>query len=379
LYSDKKLNPLNQSGLKVGSKPELEALIRRVIDEAGGWIDFATFMTHALYDPLSGYYSSKNWQIGESATSGSDFITAPQLCPAFGHTLAASIEQAMQNTHTSEVWEFGPGTGALAEQVLSNLGNRISKYHLVEVSAHLKSKQQERLSAFGDQVCWDSVLPNQIQGVVLGNEVLDAMAVNVIKRIDGIWFEQGVGYDPTQTNQSFEWISRPTELRPPVDDEFTGDYLTEVHPRAHAFVQTIVQRLTKGALILIDYGFPEKEYYHPQRHMGTLMCHWQHEADTNPLVHVGHKDITAHVNFTGVALAAQDAGGQILGYTSQGNYLLNSGFLDHLKNADAQIKSRALMLINEHEMGELFKILVIGVGAEWEPIGCSRGDRTHTL
>jgi SAM-dependent MidA family methyltransferase len=168
-----------------------------------------------------------------------------------------------------------------------------------------------------------------------------------------------------------------------VDIEGEHDYLTEVHPQAEAFVRSLAERLQRshrpGVVILLDYGFPESEYYHPQRHMGTVMCHRAHRADSDPLSDVGLKDITAHVNFTGLALAAQDAGLQVLGYTSQANYLLNCGILPLLDGLSVGQRHTALTLVHEHEMGELFKVLVLGSGPAWTPMGFEHGDRTHAL
>jgi SAM-dependent MidA family methyltransferase len=181
------------------------------------------------------------------------------------------------------------------------------------------------------------------------------------------------------------WQDRPTDLRPPVEVAGVHDYLTEVHAQAQAWVRTLAQRMARGAAFLIDYGFPEAEYYHPQRHMGTVMCHQAHKADTDPLVQVGQKDITAHVDFTGIALAGQDAGWQVLGYTSQAHFLMNCGLLEGM--ADAPLAERVMLqkLIHEHEMGELFK--VIGFAADtrvcpydgWQAVGFAAGDRSHTL
>jgi SAM-dependent MidA family methyltransferase len=161
--------------------------------------------------------------------------------------------------------------------------------------------------------------------VVVGNEVLDAMPVQLLARVKGQWFERGVVRNAG--NDGWTWADRATDLRPPVDVPGEHDYLTEIHPQARAFIATLADRLNKGAAFLIDYGFPESEYYHPQRHMGTVMCHRAHQADGDPLSDVGYKDITAHVDFTGIALAGQDAGLAVLGYTSQARFLLNCGLL----------------------------------------------------
>jgi len=388
LHSHKFLDPLLQSGVKVEPKAELEAAIRGLIDEGGGWIDFAQFMSAALYDPKFGYYSSQNRQIGGSPLSGSDFVTAPELSPAFGHALGNSVAQALKESETEEIWEFGPGTGELARQLLEHLGDRVKRYTLIDVSGALRARQASTLDAYKDKVNWVSELPPAMQGVVIGNEVLDALPVNILRRQSGAWFEQGVTYSKCGDLYAFEWSLRATDLCPPTEEGFTGDYLTEIHLQGEAFIQTLVQKFTRGVFFFIDYGFPEREYYHPQRHMGTIMCHYRHTADDDPLVMVGHKDITSHVNFTATALAAQEAGADVLGYTSQAHFLINSGLLSGLQviegtqNELAELnkqRAQALKLINEHEMGELFKVLILGVGVSFDPLGTQSADRTHTL
>jgi len=224
-------------------------------------------------------------------------------------------------------------------------------------------------------VAWADRLPQHIQGVIVGNEVLDAMPVQLLHRTRGIWHERGVAWQEGH----FVWHDRPTDLRPSLDIEGTHDYLTEIHPQAEGFIRTLATHLQRGAVFLLDYGFGEREYYHPQRHMGTLMCHRGHQADGNPLLDVGQKDITAHVNFTAMALAAQEAGLQVLGYTTQAHFLINCGLQAALEQATPIQRAQAAKLIMEHEMGELFKVLAIGAGQPWQPIGFAQGDRTHRL
>jgi len=195
--------------------------------------------------------------------------------------------------------------------------------------------------------------------------------------VDQVWHERGVAWDESQN--SYVWQDRPTDLRPPCAIEGSHDYLCEIHLQAEAFMRTLGERLHKGAAFLIDYGFPEHEYYHVQRHMGTLMCHKDHQSDADPLSDIGRKDITAHVNFTAMALAAQDAGLSCLGYTSQGHFLINSGLLTLLENASMAERQQAQLLIQDHEMGELFKVLAVGAGEPWEPEGFVQGDRSHRL
>ena len=385
----------------------LEKLMTRVLEQSKGWLGFDRFMALALYAPNLGYYSARTQPIGLMASSGSDFVTAPQMSPFFSRALASSIEEALRVTDTQEVWEFGAGTAEMAFEILSTLGDKITRYVILEVSVHLKDLQAQKLDAFKHKVVWLTELPERFEGVVVGNEVLDAMPVKLLQRQQGQWFEVGVSKaqpdlssDPAtdkvslrQTPLSMDvqcdlskpwawewaWALQETDLKPPLEIEGTHDYLTEIHPQGEAFVKTLADRLQKGAVFLIDYGFPEREYYHEQRSSGTLMCHQGHLADSNPLVSVGLKDITAHVNFTSVALSAQEAGLHVLGYTTQAHFLINSGLLDLLETASTQERAMAQKLITEHEMGELFKVIALGVGPMWEPKGFRQGDRSHTL
>ena len=239
----------------------LQAHIAQAIDRAGGWIGFDRFMELALYTPGLGYYANERPKFGTLPQSGSDFVTAPEMTPLFGQT------------------------------------------------GSLRARQQALLTAHEGKVHWVDALPDTFAGVIVGNEVLDAMPVKLLARhggaLDGVWHERGVAVQ----EGVFAWADRPTALRPPVEIEGPHDYLTEIHPQAEAFIRTLGDRLVRGAAFFMDYGFGESEYYHPQRHMGTVMCHRAHQSDPNPLVDVGLKDITVHVNFTGVALAAQGGHG----------------------------------------------------------------------
>jgi SAM-dependent MidA family methyltransferase len=344
-------------------------VIRAEIDAAGGWIGFDRFMALALYAPGLGYYARAERPFG------SDFVTAPELSPHFGRALARQVAQALEASGTAEIFEFGAGSGALAAQLLDALGDRIDRYSIVDLSAGLRQAQRERLARFGARVRWLDAWPPSLRGVAIGNEVLDAMPVQLL-HFDGVqWFERGVAH----AGDGFAWSDRPTALRPPHDAPFPPGTTIEIHAQAKAFVATLAERLERGATLLIDYGFPEAEYYHPQRHGGTVMCHRGHRADTDPLADVGDKDITAHVDWTGIALAGQDAGLAVLGYTSQAHFLINCGLLDDLRDATLPQRANAQKLLTEHEMGELFKVLLFARGAEFEPIGFTHGDRLHTL
>lgn len=358
--------------------PPLQARVVQAISASGGWIGFDRFMHMALYEPGLGYYANTTPKFGALPSSGSDFITAPELSPLFGQTLAVQVAEALTATGSAEVWEFGAGSGALAAQLLEALGDQVHSYHIVDVSGTLRARQQATLERWEAKVQWHDSLPAQINGVVVGNEVLDAMPVQLLARIGGVWHERGVALQ----GDALVWADRPTDLRPPFEIEGEHDVVTEIHQQALAFVTTLAERMLAGkgaAVFLIDYGFPEAEYYHPQRTGGTLVCHQAHQVDDNPLIAIGLKDITAHVDFTGVALAAQDAGLSVLGYTSQGRFLLNCGIAKRMEASSLQERATAMKLLAEHEMGELFKIIGLTTGEGWAACGFAEGDRSHRL
>jgi SAM-dependent MidA family methyltransferase len=371
--------------------------VAQTMDARGGWIGFDEFMALALYTPGLGYYANDSLKFGNMPgqmqagvpVAGSDFVTAPEMTPLFGQTLATQVAQALQVSQTSELWEFGAGSGALALQLLDTLaalGQPVQRYTIVDLSGSLRARQQQTLKKYAATVRWVSELPDTMQGIVIGNEVLDAMPVTLLVRSAGVWHERGVALALSNDVCShdadlpaFVWRERPTELRPPIEIEGAHNYLTEIHPQAQSFVRTLADKLGAGAVFLIDYGFPEHEYYHPQRHMGTVMCHRAHRVDPDPLSDVGQKDITAHVDFTGVALAAQEAGLGVLGYCSQARFLMNCGLLGRMEKATLAERVQAQRLIVEHEMGELFKVIGLYKGEPWDAIGFAQGDRTERL
>ena len=360
--------------------------VHKAILAADGWLPFDQFMALALYEPGLGYYANQQPKFGTMPQSGSDFVTAPELSPLFGATLAQQVAEALKATGTDEVWEFGAGSGALASQLLSEfkrLGCEIKRYNIMDLSSKLKARQQAKLAEFGEQVQWLNQWPDTLQGVVVGNEVLDAMPVKLLHRIKGEWHERGVVLAHPENPDGLAWQDRPSALRPPVEPLGEHDYLTEIQPQGEAFVASLAERLLAsekgGAAFFLDYGFPASEFFHPERHMGTVMCHQAHKADPDPLVSVGMKDITAHVNFTGIALAGQDAGLQVLGYTSQGRFLLNLGLAERMAQSGLAERAQAMKLINEHEMGELFKVMGFATHDHWQAEGFAAGDRSHRL
>ena len=281
-------------------------------------------MAMALYEPGEGYYTNALQKFGAMPASGSDFVTAPLMSPLFGQTLAVQVKQALQATGTQEVWEFGAGTGALAKQLLTRLGDAIGRYTIIDLSGTLRARQADHLLEYADKVRWLDHWPEVIEGVVVGNEVLDAMPVQLLQRKNGVWHERGV----VSLGEGFAWQDRPTDLRPPVDIEGQHDYLTEMHPQAEAFIASLAERLKAGkggAAFFLDYGFPEAEYFHPQRHMGTVMCHRLHQADDNPLVDVGQKDITAPCEFHGCGAGGSKRRAGGVGLCQSGLVLIEPG------------------------------------------------------
>ena len=367
----------------------LRVLVDKAIARAGGWLPFDRFMALALYAPGLGYYANHRRKFGTSPASGSDFATAPEMSPLFGTTLSVQVAEALQATGTNDVWEFGAGSGALALQMIEALDGAVRRYLIVDLSGSLRERQRETLARYGGMVQWVTALPERFSGVVVGNEVLDAMPVKLLVRKGGVWHERGVGLRQGVPEREISvrpepvdglaWIDRPTDLSPPVDIPGEHDYLTEIHPQAQAFIRTLADRLEKGAAFFIDYGFGESEYYHPQRHMGTLMCHRGHLADADPLSDVGVKDITAHVDFTGLAVAAQEAGLPTLGYTTQARFLMNCGLVQKLAQAPLAQRIAGQRLLAEHEMGELFKVIGFHKGEFWDAQGFREGDRTERL
>lgn len=354
------------------------ALMQRIeqdLRQHGGWISFEHFMHLVLYTPGLGYYARDRLPLGLLPKDGSDFVTAPQLSPLFGHTLARQVAQALQVTQTDRVFEFGAGSGALAEQILDALGPQVQHYAILEVSATLRARQEQRLARFGPRVQWVQAWPEAIEGVVLANEVLDAMPPVLLRHDGQQWLQRGVS---TQA-QGLVFADRPTALQPPGPGPWPPGMVTEVHRQAQAFIRSLAERLQRGLVLIVDYGFPQDEYYHPQRMGGTLMCHRAHRSDDNPLTDVGLKDITVHLDFTALALAAQDSGLAVAGYTSQARFLLNCGLAQLLEQAHAPQRAQARLLIAEHEMGELFKVLALSRQLDVDLLGFSQGDRTHRL
>jgi SAM-dependent MidA family methyltransferase len=357
----------------------LHAHMKQEWKSQNGWLSFDRFMALALYTPGLGYYCREEKMLGDWPEQGSDFVTAPELSPYFGKALARQVKQGFAQGLTRHVFEFGAGSGALARELLETLGDQISNYFIIDLSGSLRQRQQKTLSPWLDKVTWLDAWPSTMSGIVIGNEVLDAMPVKLL-HFDGLlWNERGLTLEQDQ----WCWLNRPTELKPPLDINWSAGATVEIHIQARAFIQSLAQRLTQGLALFIDYGFPEHEYYHPQRQQGTLMCHRLHRADVNPLEAVGDKDITSHINFTDIAMAAQEAGLEVVGYTSQAHFLINCGMIELLHDASLIERNRAQKLLTEHEMGELFKVLGLAKNCPDDflngALGFTQGDRSHRL
>ena len=368
----------------------LHKLISEEIRRQGGWLSFARFMELVLYAPALGYYSGGAAKLGKDG----DFTTAPEMTPLFGQTLARTIAELLAQSEP-EIMEFGAGTGKLARDILTeldNLGVTVKRYAIVDLSGELRSRQQEMLRDF-PQVEWLDRLPEAFCGVVIGNEVLDAMPVNLVVKADDGWKERGVVV--SDEGWSYEDRTCPAELLAQIPDaeSLPVGYATEVHPQAMAFMGSLAAMLNEGyrqsgkgaAAILIDYGFPAHEYYLPQRVRGTLMCHYRHHSHDDAFYLPGLQDVTAHVDFTAMAQAAVAGGLEVLTYAGQASFLLDCGMAEVLMRISPEDQLRYLPLTNAvqrltspAEMGELFKVLVVGKAVEL-PARFSRADRSHRL
>jgi SAM-dependent MidA family methyltransferase len=361
------------------------AHIRAEIERSCGWIGFARYMELALYAPGLGYYMAGARKLGPDG----DFVTAPELGPLFGHTLARQVGQVL-DAAGSAVLEIGAGSGALAASLLEELergGTLPSSYLILELSPELRARSRDTLAArvphLLERVAWLNVLPPSFAGVVVGNEVLDAMPVHVVRSRPGGVDEAGVGGPPlgwSHRQAAGELAEAARALALP------EDYTTEIGLVARAFVGAVARMLERGAAFFVDYGFPRAEYYHPQRRAGTLMCHYRHRAHGDPFFLPGLQDITAHVDFTAMAEAAHAAGCGILGYATQAQFLINCGLTEVMQRAAPEdtraylpLASAANRLTSPAEMGELFKCFAFGKGLEEPLAGFRAGDRRHTL
>jgi SAM-dependent MidA family methyltransferase len=367
----------------------LRELVLRDIEVQGGWIPFSRYMELMLYAPGLGYYAAGAHKFG----SAGDFVTAPEISPLFGRTLARQVAQIMKYS-VPHVLELGAGSGRLATDMLLELeclGELPERYAILEVSADLRQRQQALLQAraphLASRVEWLEELPERIDGAVVGNEVLDALPVHVVHWGEDDILERGV----VGNGSNFAWQDRITEnealLQIAEQIAMPADSISEISLTARGLIASLCQRMDQGILLMIDYGFGAREYYHPQRTQGTLMCHYRHYAHDDPFFLTGLQDITAHVDFTAVAESAVDHGAALLGYTSQAHFLMNSGITYLLQETSPEnlreylpLSMQVQKLTSPAEMGELFKVIALGKGMEEIQLsGFTNGDLSRHL
>lgn len=362
-------------------------IVTKIEQTKDKWISFQEFMQMALYEPGLGYYAAGSQKFGQMG----DFITAPEISPLFGHVFARAIRESLAqlvNPQQKCILELGAGTGKLAYDVLSQLElTDITAYWILEVSPDLRERQREFLqekleTAWLEKIKWLDKLPEGFEGVVLANEVLDAIPVALVEWHETGIFERGV----TVVDQQFVYQAKPMEqvgsaeliqyaqtLKQTTALKENMPYISEVNLAGRHLVRSLAAMMTQGVVFFVDYGFPESEYYHPDRQQGTLMCHYRHFAHHDPFLYLGLQDITAHVNFSLMAQTAYEAGLSPLGYQSQAQFLIAGGITEllqqvhmHLneeKNAEYlyfQVVSGVQKLLSPSEMGEFFKVLILG-------------------
>ena len=423
---------------------QLAALIAQEIKTAGGWISFARYMELALYAPGLGYYSAGSRKLGE----GGDFVTAPEMSPLFARCIARQLAQ-LHGDGLRTVLEIGAGSGALAAELLLEMEARgclPDGYLILELSADLRERQREtlaqRVPALLHLVQWLSVLPSAFEGVILANELLDATPAHRVRSSASGIEEIGVAFandlpspsiptheppgsggdmtlpSPSGTREHLKRSRRageseargpkagrnphPPAVHIPVTEsprvalgellaaatrlDLPTGYETEINLTARALVTSLARLLTRGVMLFIDYGFPAREFYHPQRSSGTLMCHYRHHAHDDPFAFVGLQDITTHVDFSAAAVAAHDGGAHLLGYATQAQFLINCGITELLSaipagntRAYAPLAAQAQKLLSPAEMGELFKVIALGKYVDAPLLGFARGNKSHTL
>ena len=353
----------------------LAELIASTILDSGGWIPFERFMELALYAPGQGYYAAGARKFGPEG----DFVTAPEVSPMFARCIAMQARQVLEAVG-GDILELGPGSGALAADLFAELkaqGKAPRNYFLLEVSPELRERQHtllaERFPDDFDRFTWIDGLPQRFRGFVLANEVLDVVPFALVSRQGMDLYERGV----ILTDAGFCWDEQPLrdgDLRRRAEAAFPPgdyDYVSEVGLAAEGLVRTLAEGLEAGVALFIDYGFAERELYHPQRSMGTMRCHYRHHFHGDPFFMPGLQDITAHVDFSAMARAAQQGGAEVHGFTTQAYFLISCGLAVMVSAEDptmtlSRLKDTSAVhrLISPAEMGELFKVLAIGKGID---------------
>lgn len=373
----------------VAHSAQLVSLIQDEIKTHGGRIDFAQFMQLALYAPEFGYYTAGARKFGEAG----DFVTAPEISPLFSQCVAHQCQQVIEAMQSADIMEFGAGSGVMAADILVEL-ERLqalpAHYYILEISPDLRARQRETLTQRAprllDRVQWLDVLPDSFEGVVLANEVLDAMPVHRVCINKGVVEEQFVGIEQGK----FCWLAdvpatEGLDEHLPLSDLADG-YCTEVNLAATAWLSSVAHMLTRGAILTIDYGYPRSEYYHAQRSSGTLLCHYRHRAHADAFVYPGLQDITAHVDFTSIAQAADTAGLEVAGFTTQAHFLMACGLDQIIANsgtddlqAQMTLSQQIKKLTLPSEMGEVFKVMAMTRQLDMELRGFAMQDFRHRL
>ncbi|MFZ5465850.1 MAG: class I SAM-dependent methyltransferase [Pseudomonadota bacterium] len=351
--------------------------LRRRIEAAGGALDFADFMREALYAPGLGYYAAGLPKFGAAG----DFVTAPEVSPLFGRALARQVAEVLERLGAGDVLEFGAGSGKLAVELLlelERLGRLPARYLILDVSASLRAVQRERIEARAPhllaRVTWIDAWPEGFDGVIVGNEVLDALPLRLLEigaegpaRLAVAMGEQGLAWTRVPASDSDRAVL--AEIEASRGEAFPPGYRVEFHPELPGWVAGLAHALRQGAAFLFDYGGSARELYAPERWMGTLRCHLRHHAHDDPLLHPGLQDITAWVDFSRVAACAATAGLGVLGYTMQAHFLLGCGLAQVYEQAFAEAGGEAdqlrlaqgfKTLMMPGEMGERFKVIAIG-------------------
>jgi SAM-dependent MidA family methyltransferase len=355
------------------------------IEAAGGWLPFDEFMALALYAPGLGYYSAGGVKIGR----GGDFTTAPEVSDLFSQCVARQVSEVLERTGGS-VLELGAGTGRMAASVLTTLASLDSlpeQYAILEVSGDLRDRQRARIeqlpAALRERVTWLDALPSKpIRGAILANEVLDALPCQrVVVRGDDVR-ELGVSIDATrfverEASARADVAAAWRAVRGSLAFELEDGYRTELCTRIEPWIAGLGESLEQGMILLFDYGLPRAHYYHPQRTDGTLRCHYKQRAHDDPLINVGVQDITAWVDFTRVAEAADSARLEVSGFATQAAFLLGLGIEGLI--SDVRLASEARKLLMPGEMGEAFKAIALSRAIDIPLSGFSVQDLRHSL
>lgn len=371
----------------------LTEIIKKEIHEHGGHLSFARFMELALYHESYGYYNAHRFTIGKDG----DFTTAPQISPLFAQCIARQCQQILATLSAKNILELGAGTGQLAVDLLlalEQLKQAPTHYYIYEISSALRARQkkllQERCPQLADRVIWLDKIPAGFEGIMIGNEVLDALPVHCFEvTTDGIQ-ERCVSLD----GDALSWtLAKPTTPELAAASQISElyqlppGYRSEINLNMNKLVHSLAQHLAEGVILLFDYGYGQAEYYHPERNQGTLTCFYQHRHHNNPLIHIGQQDITAHVDFTRVIEEAHEYGCILAGYTTQAAFLLSCGLIDlasqlepTLSAIDAFQMHHAIKLLTlPTEMGERIKVMGLAKHMTLPLIGFAQHDRRRDL